>query len=105
MAIDRIRRLLGLGKYQITLHAQKRLDQRNITIHELKEAILHGTVIESYPHDKPYPSYLIMGKIRAGFPLYVVCAVSNKLHIITAHWMDPEKWMDPYTRREKKIYG
>lgn len=87
----------------MTLHAQKRLDQRQITISELKEAIKNGIVVEIYPDDRPYPSCLIMGKVRGGFPLYVVCAVEENVHIITAHWLDPTKWLDPVTRREKKI--
>ena len=105
MNIDKIRSLLKLGKYRLTLHALKRLDQRQIAVHELKEAINNGMIIESYPDDKPYPSCLIMGKIRGGFPLYIVCAVNDNLHIITAHWMDPEKWLNSSTRRDKKVYA
>lgn len=64
---------------------------------------MKGEIIEDYSDDKPYPSCLIMGKIRDGFPLYVVCALSDRVYvIITAHWLDPEKWLDPKTRREKR---
>lgn len=78
------------------------MDQRGITLEELKEVIYHGEVIEEYPQDKPYPSCLILGQIRGGFPLYVVCGVEKRVHIITVHWLDPVKWLDPKTRREKK---
>ena len=76
---------------------------RRITIEEISQVIRNGEVIEDYPEDKPYPSCLIMGKIRGGFPLYVVCAISDKIHIITTHWLDPEKWLDPKTRRERQL--
>lgn len=101
--ISEIKKLIEAGRYEITLHALKRLDQRQITISELKESILSGVVVETYPEDKPLPSCLVMGKIRGGFPLYAVCGLGqDKVYIITAHWMDPAKWLDPATRREKK---
>lgn len=101
--LSKIKRFITAGKYRITLHTLKRLDQRQITVSELKEAILSGVIVETYPDDKPFPSCLIMGKIRGGFPLYVVCGISSDaIHIITTHWMDPAKWLDPTTRREKK---
>lgn len=101
MDIAKLRQLVKKGKYQITLHAQKRMDQRGITLTELKSAICEGEVIEMYPSDKPYPSCLMMGRVRGGFPLYAVCALSDMVHIITVHWMDPEKWLNPKTRRER----
>lgn len=102
MDIQGIKKLVWEGHYRLTLHALQRMDQRGITLEELKEVIYHGEVIERYPEDKPYPSCLILGKIRGGFPLYVVCGVEAMVHIITVHWLDPAKWLDPKTRREKK---
>jgi len=35
-------------------------------------------------------------------PLYVSVAFnqsSHLLYIITVHWFDPKKWVDPWTRR------
>lgn len=102
MDIQAIQQLVREGYYRLTLHALQRMDQRGITLEELKEVIYHGEVIEEYPQDKPYPSCLILGQIRGGFPLYVVCGVEKRVHIITVHWLDPVKWLDPKTRREKK---
>lgn len=86
----------------MTVHARKRMGLRKITTEEIESVVMSGEVIEDYPNDKPYPSCLIMGKIRDGFPLYVVCALGDKVYVITAHWLDPEKWLDPKTRREKE---
>lgn len=101
MDIDKLRRLVRNSKYRTTLHAQRRMDQRGITLAELKEVIYHGEVVEIYSDDKPYPSCLIVGRVRGGFPLYAVCAMSDIVHVITVHWMDPAKWLDPKTRRDK----
>ncbi|MBF0104712.1 MAG: DUF4258 domain-containing protein [Deltaproteobacteria bacterium] len=100
MDIERLRKLVRSGKYQITLHAQKRMDQRAITLSELKEAICQGEVVELYPDDTPFPSCLMVGRVRGGFPLYAVCALSDLVHVVTVHWMDPAKWFDPKTRRD-----
>lgn len=35
-----------------------------ITQDEVYEAIVKGKVIETYPEDEPYPSYLIYGRGR-----------------------------------------
>lgn len=101
MNIEKLRAHVRNGKYRITLHAQKRMDQRAITLAELKEVICQGEVVELYPDDAPFPSCLIVGRVRGGFPLYAVCALSDMVHIVTVHWMDPAKWLDPNTRREK----
>jgi hypothetical protein len=38
-------------------------------------------------------------------PLYLSLGYDEEndtLYIITVHWLDPEKWDDPWTRRGKK---
>jgi hypothetical protein len=101
--LEQIRQKLLGGEYKITRHAQRRCDSREISLEEIKQAILTGEIIENYPHDKPYPSCLILGHIRTHQPLYVLCALGETIHIITVHWLDPAKWLDAKTRREKKL--
>ena len=102
MHIKEIRDKIQTGKYKITLHARKRMGQRKISADDMKIAIAAGKIIEDYPDDKPFPSCLIMGNLVDKGPLYVVCALSDIAHIITVHWLDPAKWLDPITRRERK---
>ncbi len=98
-----IHTLVREGRYRITFHTLKRCDQRGISLREIESVLLEGDLLEDYPDDKPYPSCLLMGRVRAGLPLYVVCAVgAGQVHVITAHWLDPDKWLDPKTRREKR---
>jgi len=40
------------GNYQIKLHAVERASIRGIDPFEVKEALLHGAIIEDYPKDK-----------------------------------------------------
>jgi len=45
--------------------------ERNISRDDIKNIILNGEVIESYPDDKPFPSILIFCKIK-NRPLHAV---------------------------------
>lgn len=99
--IELIRKLILGRKYNITRHAQRRCDFRGISIEEIESVILTGDIIEDYPDDKPYPSCLILGYVRKNEPLYVLLAYEERVHIITAHWLDPDKWLNPKTRRER----
>jgi hypothetical protein len=42
-------------------HAIKRMHERCLTEEEIEYAIENGAIIESYPNDTPYPSFLILG--------------------------------------------
>ena len=89
------------GDFKITRHAQRRCDTREISLEEIKHCISTGEITEHYPNDKPYPSCLILGYVKHHRPLYVLCALGDIVHIITVHWLDPSKWLDPKTRRER----
>lgn len=86
----------------LTQHALKRSDQREILIGEIESVFQNGEIIEEYPKDMPYPSFLVLGYIRENIPLYVLGAQGQEMiHVITVHWLDRQKWFDPKTRREK----
>lgn len=101
--IEQIRQKFNAGEFQITRHAQRRCDSRGISLEEIKKVINEGEIIETYPKDFPYPSCLVLGYVRKNEPLYLLCALGNLVHIITVHWLDPAKWLDPKTRREKTL--
>ncbi len=91
----RIRQLVKDGKYLI-----KRLAERGIRESEVAQIILKGRIIEETPDARPYPKCLIMDFVRKNQPLYVSCAIEGSIvFIITVHWYDPNKWIDPWTRR------
>ncbi|MCK4244580.1 MAG: DUF4258 domain-containing protein [Candidatus Omnitrophica bacterium] len=101
--IKQIRKKVREKKYRLSLHSEKRMDKRKIPFSEVKHVISTGKIIESYTNDKPFPSYLILGYTHQRKPLYVLCALGeDTVHIITVHWMDPKKWLDPETRRERR---
>ena len=74
--------------------------ERDISEDDVEDAILNGKIIEKYPNDTPYPSFLVlkMGKM----PLHVVYAkdtAKNQIIVITAYNPSKDKWNKDFTKR------
>ena len=85
------------------IHALRQMFQRRITDSDLRELLGLGIIIEAYPDDVPYPSFLISGIVNSR-PLHVVMAYNNVDHeaiVITAYEPDHETWSGDFTRRRK----
>jgi hypothetical protein len=77
--------------------------ERSIPPREVKSAILNGEVVEHYPDDSPYPSFLMA--VGGAAPLHVVVAReagSQTVIVITAYRPDPKLWSDDFRWRRKK---
>ena len=84
------------------IHALRQMFQRRITDSDIRELIGLGIIIEDYPDDTPYPSFLVSGTVNSR-PLHVVMAYNNverEAIVITAYEPDPDLWSDNYTRRK-----
>jgi hypothetical protein len=84
-------------------HAIQRMFERSIAPDEIRAALAHGSVIESYPDDTPYPSQLWLGYADTR-PLHIVYAddsADQQRIIITVYQPDPAQWTpDLKTRRQ-----
>ena len=83
------------------LHALRQMFQRRISDSDIRELLGRGKIIEEYPDDLPYPSFLVSGTVN-NRPLHVVMAYNNvdrEAIVITAYEPDPDAWSDDYTRR------
>lgn len=89
-----------------TRHAKIEMETEEfgrILDNEVYEAVCNGEVIEEYPDDRPYPSFLIFGKTAVARPLHIVCAYNaneDMAIVITVYQPDPELWID-FKRRKK----
>jgi len=76
--------------------------QRDISEIEVEKVVNDGEVIETYPDDKPYPSFLSFGYIdkRA---VHVVFAKEENGNIIIITVYEPtlEKWQADFKTRRK----
>ncbi len=102
MEIETLRELCNVGSIKWTKHCLERMQERDITIADVKNCIIHGEIIEDYPDDFPNPSELIYGVDIDGRVLHTVCGTDGKvIFAITAYYPDSEVFMqDLKTRRE-----
>ena len=87
----------------ISLHGQLRLNERNISVDDVMNAIDNGEIIEQYPEDFPFPSCLILGLTVASIYIHVVVSMNDgKIYLVTAYIPSPDKWeSDLKTRKEQ----
>ena len=75
--------------------------KRNISIEQVKHAIINGEEIRSYPDDKPYPSKLLLA-FENELPLHVIIAqdfAENINIVITAYRPDSNIWIGNFKTR------
>jgi len=87
----------------LTRHATIARLERGITLQEIERALLNGEIIEEYPDDLPYPSCLLLGWLKSGDPLHIVCSRGERepaLRIVTVYEPDEAHWNDDYKTRK-----
>jgi hypothetical protein len=102
LTLETIQAAAAAGRIKWRYHALERARQRGISRHQAKDVIRNGGIIEEYRDAEPFPKCLLMAKVQPGKPPYVALAygeAEDYLYIITVHWLDPEKWEDPWTRK------
>lgn len=101
--IDAIRKKIELGNIFWTKHCLNRLNQRNISIADIKQAVNNGKIVEYYYDDYPYPSCLIAGYKINNTIIHIVCGINeNIVHMITAYYPDDTRWEKDMEIRRKE---
>ncbi|MGZ8546036.1 MAG: DUF4258 domain-containing protein [Sulfuricurvum sp.] len=84
------------------VHAIERMFQRDVNEEDVEHVVNFGEIIENYPDDQPYPSYLVLGYTdkRA---LHVVYAKdeNDTIIVITVYEPTLEKWLEDLKTRRK----
>ncbi len=84
-------------------HVATRCLQRGIKTNDIENCILSGEIIEKYPYDYPYCSYLILGLTIKNQYLHVICGIGdNKLWVITAYFPSLDKWEPDFKKRKEQ---
>lgn len=96
IARDKVRQ----DKFELSQHAQREAAAEQISVDDIKDAILAGQELEPYPNDPRGPSCLMIGQDRSGRWIHVLCGNFDRenLLIITVYLPQPPKWKDPFTR-------
>jgi len=84
-----------------TYHVNMRLMKRSISRTLILDSVDNFVLIESYPEDKYFPSYLIWSTIQdiIFHILFAVDANEGNVRVVTAYKPDPDRWMDNMKRR------
>jgi hypothetical protein len=75
--------------------------ERRISDPDVRHELATGQVIEQYPNDVPYPSYLMLGWSGTR-PLHVVAAddqPGQRTIVITTYEPDPAEWQPDWRTR------
>ena len=84
-------------------HAVQRMFERGLTEADILQVIRQGEVIESYPTDTPYPSYLLLGA-SSGHVIHAVVARRDDIgrcYVVTVYLPDPHRWSADFKTRRK----
>ena len=84
------------------VHAIERMFQRDVSEENIEDVVKVGEIIESYPDDYPYPSFLVLGFIEKR-ALHVVYAKDENDSIIVITVYEPTlgKWFEDLKTRRK----
>lgn len=94
--------LAAKDKIAFKKHALLRMYERGIFVDEVKQALVRGEIIESYPQDRPLPSCLVLGytdKNRAIHALAAADVEEEMVWIITVYKPTLEEWQEGFRRR------
>lgn len=87
-----------------TGHSIQRIFEREIEPEDIEVSVENGEIIEEYPDDKPYPSFLVLNFIK-GKPIHVVFSFDNDnetIYLITAYFPDTSIWDETFKIRRPK---
>lgn len=102
LPIEKIKTFVQSGRLRWTNHVVMRILQRGISTDDITKALSNGKVIEDYPNDYPYPSYLVLGISLNNQCIHVVCDIAeSELWLITAYYPNPQKWNADFTIRKE----
>ncbi|MDD3306861.1 MAG: DUF4258 domain-containing protein [Acetobacterium sp.] len=89
-------------KIKWTAHVAQRIQERDISKHDITHRIVTGEIIEQYPEDYPNPSCLIFGSTINESVIHVVVGFDfDFIFIITAYYPNTNKFeADMKTRKE-----
>jgi hypothetical protein len=102
-SIDEFKKLNMPDRVAITIHAKKRMEEREVRVDDILNCIDSGEIIEQYEDDTPIPSCLILGKDMKNAGLHIVVSKDEEyIYLITAYYPDDARWeADLKTRKER----
>ncbi len=97
--IEWIKNKVRTDEESFSRHADRERENDNLTIEEVREALLNGMILEQYEDTGRGAGCLIAGFTNRGKPVHIVCGErEEKLIIITVYIPSPPKFKNMYER-------
>jgi len=98
MNIDVIKVKVRANEFLLSDHADHEAADENISIAEIRQAVLDGEILEDYADTGRGESCLVVGFANER-PIHVVCGWRrDRVLVITVYIPKPPKFFDPWTR-------
>jgi hypothetical protein len=90
--IREIRERIRTKNYEVTGHAEEEREDDDLSVADLRGAILTGRVVQTLIGDPRGNRYVVRGKAQDGREIEVVCRflASGKLRILTVYALEEE---------------
>ncbi|MGH8910284.1 MAG: DUF4258 domain-containing protein [Egibacteraceae bacterium] len=92
-----------VARLRFKVHAVLQMEQRGLSVEDVRQGLKNGEDIESRPDDCPYPARLVLGMCRRGM-LHVAVRDNLEDHeaiIETAYQPEPALWEPGFRTRRK----
>ena len=101
MEIEILRKCCQISAFKVTNHGLEEMENDNILLEDIKNALQNGEIIEDYPTDFPFPSCLVLGWNKENDPIHMVWAFNKEKEmaiLVTTYKPDESKWLNYRTR-------
>jgi hypothetical protein len=100
-----IKALIQRGAWQVSVHGQRKLQERQLILSEIVSASITATVVEEYPSYFHGPAILFLTKMADGLEIHVMWGIKLPLascaYLVTAYLPDPKDWLPDNMTRKK----
>lgn len=92
-----------MANLRFKVHAILQMDERGLSVEDIRMALENGEDIETRPDERPYPARLVLGMCRLG-ALHVAVRDNiedDEIIVETAYRPDPVLWEPDFKTRRK----
>jgi Domain of unknown function (DUF4258) len=92
-----------MAKLRFKVHAITQMDERGLSVEDVRMALDNGEDIENRPDDHPYPARLVLGLCKLG-ALHVAVRDNiedDEIIVETSYRPDPALWEPDFKSRRK----
>ena len=100
--LDQIKRTIRDQAIKLSFHAYEEAFAERISVDEIREALLNGTIIEDYATHRRGPCCLVHGQTDTGRDLHLVITSSlSPVLVITVYEPKAPFWITPVMRGKR----